>query len=115
MSGRDVKRMFLHPSMIGRLEQCRYTSTAEQSCIRSCLHRTKTTEFLTLVTCAGPATAPHWRREEEMSLTVRLANGEVCVGDLEVERSTTQDARRESVHGVDVLGAEEGRMMCVDA
>jgi hypothetical protein len=49
-----------------------------------------------------------------MLVIVRLANGDVEVGDLEVERSTTQDDRRERVHGVDVLGAEEGRMMWVD-
>ena len=54
---------------------------------------------------------PHNSSEEETDVMVRDANGAVAV--VGTERSATHPQSLEREQGVRVLGAEDGRMMCV--
>lgn len=107
--GSGPKRIPLQSSMMGLLEQNRYTSTFEQSCIRNCLQFTTTTLSFTPVICAGPEIEPHKMSEEAMVLIVILAKAAVEVDG--TERSTQQPDIFCRVHGVCEYAEEEGRMM----
>lgn len=109
-SGKGANLIPSQSSIIGRLAQCRYTSTFFASCIRNCLVAAKSFVFLTFVICVAPATFPHVIVLLEMSFKYKAENGDMDVG---AEKSTTQSVRSESVPELVACEAEADGTICI--